>query len=236
VHRRLLRADDLPALHLKVLVLVDFVQLQRMAFGGREPVTQALFKLLPRWRVIGAKVGLDRQGAWEEYKRIASLCALAFMLPALPTPSFAQQPTSTRDAAQQPARKTDTRRPVALAPDHRPRAPRRGRPRPADQRDPGGGVVVIRPGERVPVDGEILDGNSQVDVSLLTGESLPVDKQPGDPVARSTRMACWSRAPPQWGWLWGVWVLLLGVPIIMMIKAICDRVEDFKPIGELLGK
>ena len=38
-----------------------------------------------------------------------------------------------------------------------------------------------------------------------------------------------------WGWLWGVWGLLLGVPIIMMIKAICDRVEDFKSVGELLG-
>jgi predicted PurR-regulated permease PerM len=39
-----------------------------------------------------------------------------------------------------------------------------------------------------------------------------------------------------WGWLWGVWGLLLGVPVIMMIKAICDRVEDLKPVGELLGK
>jgi predicted PurR-regulated permease PerM len=39
-----------------------------------------------------------------------------------------------------------------------------------------------------------------------------------------------------WGWLWGVWGLLLGVPIIMIIKAVCDRVEDFKPVGELLGK
>jgi len=39
-----------------------------------------------------------------------------------------------------------------------------------------------------------------------------------------------------WGWLWGVWGLLLGLPIIMMIKAICDRVEDLKPVGELLGK
>lgn len=39
-----------------------------------------------------------------------------------------------------------------------------------------------------------------------------------------------------WGWLWGVWGLLLGVPIMMMIKAICDRVEDLKPVGELLGK
>ena len=38
-----------------------------------------------------------------------------------------------------------------------------------------------------------------------------------------------------WGWLWGPWGLLLGVPIIMIIKAICDRVEDLKPIGELLG-
>jgi predicted PurR-regulated permease PerM len=39
-----------------------------------------------------------------------------------------------------------------------------------------------------------------------------------------------------WGWLWGVWGLLLGVPIMMMIKALCDRVEDLKPVGELLGK
>jgi len=39
-----------------------------------------------------------------------------------------------------------------------------------------------------------------------------------------------------WGWLWGVWGLLLGVPIIMIIKAVCDRVEDLEPIGELLGE
>jgi Cu+-exporting ATPase len=45
-----------------------------------------------------------------------------------------------------------------------------------------GDVVVIRPGERVPVDGEVIEGASQVDESLLTGESLPVDKQPGDAV------------------------------------------------------
>ncbi|OGP67723.1 MAG: AI-2E family transporter [Deltaproteobacteria bacterium RBG_16_44_11] len=38
-----------------------------------------------------------------------------------------------------------------------------------------------------------------------------------------------------WGWLWGVWGLLLGVPIIMIIKAVCDRVKDLEPIGELLG-
>lgn len=38
-----------------------------------------------------------------------------------------------------------------------------------------------------------------------------------------------------WGWLWGIWGLLLGVPILMMIKAVCDRVDDLKPIGEFLG-
>lgn len=38
-----------------------------------------------------------------------------------------------------------------------------------------------------------------------------------------------------WGWLWGVWGLLLGIPIMMMAKAVCDRVDDLKPIGEFLG-
>jgi len=38
-----------------------------------------------------------------------------------------------------------------------------------------------------------------------------------------------------WGWLWGVWGLLLGTPILMAVKAICDRIDDLKPIGELLG-
>ena len=38
-----------------------------------------------------------------------------------------------------------------------------------------------------------------------------------------------------WGWLWGVWGLLLGTPILMALKAICDRVDDLKALGELLG-
>lgn len=38
-----------------------------------------------------------------------------------------------------------------------------------------------------------------------------------------------------WGWLWGIWGLLLGIPIMMVVKAICDHVEDLQPIGELLG-
>ncbi len=39
-----------------------------------------------------------------------------------------------------------------------------------------------------------------------------------------------------WGWLWGVWGQLLCVPIMMVVKAICDRVEDLQPVGELLGE
>ena len=38
-----------------------------------------------------------------------------------------------------------------------------------------------------------------------------------------------------WGWLWGLWGLLLGMPIMMMIKAVCEHVEDLQPIGELLS-
>lgn len=38
-----------------------------------------------------------------------------------------------------------------------------------------------------------------------------------------------------WGWLWGAWGLLLGIPILMVIKAICDRVDDLHAVGELLG-
>ena len=39
-----------------------------------------------------------------------------------------------------------------------------------------------------------------------------------------------------WGWLWGIWGLLLGVPVLMVIKAVCDRVEDLQAVGELLGE
>ncbi|MEO7840769.1 MAG: heavy metal translocating P-type ATPase [Anaerolineales bacterium] len=47
-------------------------------------------------------------------------------------------------------------------------------------------VVIVRPGVRIPVDGAILDGNSGVDQSSVTGESLPIDKAPGDQVFAST--------------------------------------------------
>lgn len=43
-----------------------------------------------------------------------------------------------------------------------------------------GDRIIVRPGERVPVDGTIVEGSSSVDESMLTGESLPVEKKPGD--------------------------------------------------------
>ena len=43
-----------------------------------------------------------------------------------------------------------------------------------------GDIVIVRPGERIPVDGVVLEGESAVDESMLSGESLPVDKQAGD--------------------------------------------------------
>ncbi|MEO0969174.1 MAG: heavy metal translocating P-type ATPase, partial [Cyanobacteria bacterium J06639_18] len=47
-------------------------------------------------------------------------------------------------------------------------------------------VVVVRPGEKIPVDGEVIEGNSTVDEAMVTGESLPVKKQPGDEVIGAT--------------------------------------------------
>lgn len=49
-----------------------------------------------------------------------------------------------------------------------------------------GQIVLVRPGERIPVDGEILDGSSAVDESMITGESIPVEKTAGDRVIGAT--------------------------------------------------
>ena len=49
-----------------------------------------------------------------------------------------------------------------------------------------GDIIAVRPGENIPVDGVILEGTTAVNESVLTGESIPVDKTPGDPVSAAT--------------------------------------------------
>src|SRR5690606_31291394 len=49
-----------------------------------------------------------------------------------------------------------------------------------------GDLVVVRPGEKIPVDGVIENGHSAVDESMITGESLPIDKKIGDEVIGAT--------------------------------------------------
>jgi len=49
-----------------------------------------------------------------------------------------------------------------------------------------GDIVILRPGEKIPVDGMVIEGHSAVDESMITGESLPVSKEPGDEVIGAT--------------------------------------------------
>ena len=49
-----------------------------------------------------------------------------------------------------------------------------------------GDLMVVRPGERIPTDGRVVEGNSSVDESMLTGESLPMERRPGDPIYGAT--------------------------------------------------
>ncbi|NJK36878.1 MAG: copper-translocating P-type ATPase [Oscillatoriales cyanobacterium RM2_1_1] len=49
-----------------------------------------------------------------------------------------------------------------------------------------GNIVLVRPGEKIPIDGEVVEGGSTVDESMVTGESVPVKKQPGDQVVGAT--------------------------------------------------
>ncbi|SDX61579.1 Cu+-exporting ATPase [Paenibacillus sp. PDC88] len=49
-----------------------------------------------------------------------------------------------------------------------------------------GDIILVRPGNKVPVDGEVIEGESSIDESMLTGESIPVEKKPGDAVIGAT--------------------------------------------------
>ncbi|TJV71304.1 MAG: heavy metal translocating P-type ATPase, partial [Mesorhizobium sp.] len=49
-----------------------------------------------------------------------------------------------------------------------------------------GDIVVLRPGNKLPVDGEVIEGGSTIDESMLTGESMPVTKKVGDKVIGAT--------------------------------------------------
>lgn len=49
-----------------------------------------------------------------------------------------------------------------------------------------GDIIIVRPGEKIPVDGVVVEGNSAVDEAMLTGESLPVEKKAGEPVIGAT--------------------------------------------------
>jgi len=49
-----------------------------------------------------------------------------------------------------------------------------------------GDIVVVKPGEKIPVDGVITEGTTSIDESMVTGESIPTDKNPGDPVIGAT--------------------------------------------------
>jgi predicted PurR-regulated permease PerM len=39
-----------------------------------------------------------------------------------------------------------------------------------------------------------------------------------------------------WSWIWGVWGMLLAVPMLMVVKSVCDHIEDLQPVGQFLGE
>jgi len=145
--------------------------------GGRQPVRHLLRGLM-RGRLfldidflmVVAAIGAAVVGAWAEGAFLLFLFALANALE-----RYALD--RARDAI---------RALTALVPDTaRVLAAGRESVLPIEQVRPGD-VVVLRPGERVPVDGTIVSGASSLDQAPITGESIPVDKQVGDEVYAGT--------------------------------------------------
>ena len=80
-------------------------------------------------------------------------------------------------------------------------------------------------------------------VLLVTGTSMAIATLVGTFVTTwmTGRIACMNPTAVFisllfWGWLWGVWGLLLGVPIIVMVKVVAERVQGMEVVAELLGE
>ena len=46
----------------------------------------------------------------------------------------------------------------------------------------------------------------------------------------------WFISLPFWGWLWGIWDMLLSIPIIVIVKVVAQHVDQLQPVAELLGE
>ena len=96
----------------------------------------------------------------------------------------------------------------------------------------GGGAAVVGLAQFGTVDMALLAGGSSFAIHTLIGNLLTPWW-----MGRASNMSPIAVfvAVLVFGWLWGVAGLLLGVPILMVAKTVCDRIEDLKPVGELLG-
>ena len=96
----------------------------------------------------------------------------------------------------------------------------------------GGGSAVVALVQFGKLDTALLVGGSSFAIHTLIGNLLTPWW-----MGRASRMSPVAVfiSVLVFGWLWGVPGLLLAVPILMVVKSVCDRVDDLKPIGELLG-
>jgi Cd2+/Zn2+-exporting ATPase len=109
-------------------------------------------------------------GEWEEAASVAFLFSIAIVLEALAMARTRRAIESLMDLSPDKAIVKRDNRQIAVA---------------AAEVTPGE-VIVIRPGERIPLEGEVTVGTTSVDESPITGEPMPVPKQPGSPVFAGT--------------------------------------------------